>query len=943
MKNGSQPKNAAMGPKSGHGIRGRWSKYFMPRTKQPHFLLSVVITTCKLFVIFLVILGFAGFGALLGVAKAYVDGTPALDLRRIDDQSLTSFIYDRYGNLSTEYRGLEHRIWASLDEIPQVLKDAVIATEDVRFFAHNGIDYKRLLGAFINNLRNESVQGGSTLTQQLIKLTHVGMEQTYRRKLQEAYLAIQLERKYSKYEILEAYLNTIYLGSGNYGVKAAAQNYFEKELEDLTLREAAMLVGTIQNGVRFDPRMNYFHWGRPELPFRRANIVLRLMYENGFISKAEYDNALFRPDENGEYLLENYEGFTIVEKSSHQRLYDHPYFIEYVVKELRQSLMELYNWSGREGEQAAMNLIHTGGLHIYTTLDPEIQSTVEAAVYDYDNYPDMLRSDHRVQLGIQQPQVGAVVLDNETAELRGIVGGRSEPEARFWTNRANILFGSPGSGMKALGAFAPFIEAGYPGGIIIEDVPVPMENWRIDGEPGFPANYTGVPYRGPVTMRYAITNSLNYSAARIVAERIGINYASNKIQEMGITANGYASDPQASNLTLGANPVNLIELTGAFATIANRGIYREPTSIVRVLDRDGNEIINNADRVQRKVFAESTAFIITDLLSDAASSSGTGGGARFRNMSIAGKTGTGQEHRSAFFGGFTPYYTAVVMIAPDQPASMRGSATGGRFAAPLWRRFMEPIHQDLPNIPFFESIPEGVVRATVCALSGKLPTDNCVTTVTEFFPRDAVPKDDCDMHQALMVCAYSGKLPGPFCPPEHHISRPVVVLPENSVYQLLTDEELAGYPMLAGAFRQPVDPRAYDYNNPGHRELFCHLHTQAWYEAEQQRPELTALASQLINQVKMIMQQYDNLLNNNQKKTLQDAIQRLQDALAVGLMAPPAPDEPAPAELPHFNPSLVKDEMEKLRKVYFDIFDAREPPPDDDDDNDASNRRRWRF
>ena len=949
MKNGSQPRDAAKDPKAGQGIRGRWPGYFMPRKKQPHFVLSVVITTFKLFILFLVILGVAGFGAVLGAAKAYVDGTPDLDLRRIDDQSLTSFIYDRHGNLSTEYRGLEHRIWANLDEIPQILKDALIATEDVRFFAHNGIDYKRLLGAFINNLRNESVQGGSTLTQQLIKLTHVGMEQTYRRKLQEAYLAIQLENKYSKDEILEAYMNTIYLGSGNYGVRAAAQNYFNKELMDLTLREAAVLVGTIQNGVRFDPRMNYFHWGRPELPFRRANIVLRLMYENGFISKVEFENALFHPDENDEYRMENYDGFMIVEESSHQRLYDHPYFIEYVVKELIPALMKANNWQGREGEQAALNLIHTGGLHIYTTLDPEIQSIVEDAVYNYDNFPRV--KEDPTWNGIQQPQAAAVVLDHNTGELRAVVGGRTQPEARFWTNRANILFGSPGSGMKALGAFAPFIEAGYPGGIIIEDIPVPMNNWiGRDDKPGFPENYPGVGFRGPVTMRHAITSSLNNASARITAERVGKDYSSNKVFEMGITADGYVGKgPQPANLTLGANPVNIIELAGAFGTLANRGIFRQPTSIVRVLDRDGVEIINNENASTIQVFRESTAFIMTDLLSNAVSS-GTGTQAAFRNMSIAGKTGTGQRNTSAFFGGYTPYYTAIVMIAHDRhnisllrPGG-RGSVTGGHFAAPLWRRFMEPIHQDLPNIPFFERVPEGVVRATVCALSGKLPTANCLETVTEYFPsRDAVPTERCDMHQELIVCAYSGKLPGPFCPPEHHVTRPVVVLPENSVYQQLTDEELETFPMLSGAFRQPVDPRAYNYNNPAHRELFCHLHTEAWYEAESQRPELTASANQLIDQIKTNMQLYDSLLNNNQKKTLNDAFKRLQEALATGLMPPPKPGDPYPTELPHFNPALVKDEMERLRKAYFDIFDSLQPPPDDDDNGDpeaANNRRR---
>src|SRR5690554_1190887 len=363
-------------------LLSRLNKHFTKRKKDPNFILSVIVTTVRMFIIFFIILGFSGFGAVLGVAKAFVDGTPTLDVRRIETQNLTSFIYDMNGDLITEYKGLEHRVWASIDEIPKQLQDAFIATEDIRFEAHNGLDYKRLAGAFINNLMSESVQGGSTITQQLIKNTLLSPEQTYKRKLQEAYLAIQLENEYNKDEILEAYLNTIYLGSGNYGVKTAAMNYFGKELGDLNIRECAVLAGITKNPYYYDPRLNIYSRNRPHVTYTRANLVLRLMYENSLISRIKYEAALFDV-EGGE----KNDTFVVIEESSHQKLYDMPYFIEYMINEVVDTLMKQNSWEGDEGRRRANNLIQNGGLHIYTTVDPKIQEILEESIYNRNTYP----------------------------------------------------------------------------------------------------------------------------------------------------------------------------------------------------------------------------------------------------------------------------------------------------------------------------------------------------------------------------------------------------------------------------------------------------------------------------------------------------------------------------------------------------------------------------
>jgi penicillin-binding protein 1A len=545
---------------------------FTKRKKEPNFFLSVFVACIKLFIIAILIIGFAGFGAVLGVAKAYVDGTPKLDIAKIEDQSLTSFIYDSEGNLITEYKGLEHRIWAPLSEIPLYVQQALIATEDIRFYSHNGLDYKRLAGAFINNLRNEAVQGGSTLTQQLIKNTLLSPERTYKRKIQEAYLAIQLEKEYNKEEILEAYLNTIYLGSGNYGIKAAALNYFGKELNQLNLRECAVLVGITKNPYRYDPRLNFYSRNQPEVTYERANLVLRLMYDNGFITKAEYESARF--DEKNPDSPRN-EGFTVLEESSHQKLYDYPYFIEYVIEDLRNELIALYGWDEKE----ANNLILTGGLHIYTTLDTNIQSILEDTIYNYNKYPKTKHSKHSVRrvkngdrvIDIPQPQAAAVVLDHSTGELKAMVGGRMDPQERFWTNRANQAW-SPGSAIKPLAVYAPFIEAGYPGGIIIEDVPVPMKGWIVDGKESYPSNYNTSRFYGPTPASRAVLKSYNVSSARTLTERVGMVYSINKLKEMGITSKNYVDSSTAtpSSLSLGSDPINMIEITAAYGTLDYR-------------------------------------------------------------------------------------------------------------------------------------------------------------------------------------------------------------------------------------------------------------------------------------------------------------------------------------------------------------------------------------
>lgn len=910
--------------------------------KQSSFPLAVLVTTLKMFLILIVLIFFAGFGAALGVGKAYLDSTPELDISRIENQSQTSFIYDKDGKLITEYFGFENRVWAPLNEIPDALKDAVISTEDVRFYKHHGLDYKRLAGAFINNLKNESIQGGSTITQQLIKLSMLTPERTYKRKIQEAYLALQLEKKYSKDQILEAYLNIIPLGQSNYGVKAAAKDYFGKELKDLTLRECAVLAGLTQNPSKYDPRRNLTpveKGGRakPEWTYKRANTVLKRMYQNGRISEEEYNKAKF--DENNT-SLDNSQ-LAIKEKSENRGMYSMPYFIEYAIYDVRDKLMIQNGWKGDEGRKKAEKMIYAGGLKIYTTVDAEMQKKVEDAVYNYENLPKFANAKDNVSSqGVPQPQIAAVVIDQHTGELRAIVGGKQPPVGRRELNRAFMSKLPLGSSIKPLAVYGPFIEAGYPGGIIFENIPIKIDGWN--SKRGYPDNYEGGGYTGPTDVRTGIRKSLNIVAGKIVAEpnRLGPQYSANKLVEMGIDSNdipGYPDDPSPAALALGTHGNNMVEVVAAYASIANNGVYQEPISFTRVLDKDNNEILNTSSQIKRVVFKESTAFILTDWMEDAVQH-GTGTRARFKfPMHIAGKTGTNDSYRGVYFAGFTPYYTASVWIGHDdfRPSFRKGSS-GSVYAAPLWRAIMEPIHEGLESKPFYDSVPDDVVKVTVCGISGMLPNgDLCKDhLVTEYFPKDAVPKEVCNWHKNLTVCSVSGKLPTPYCPEENIVSKPVIVLPKDSPYRQLSDEQLQKY--IPGAFRDMINSDMLSYENEQDAQYFCPIHNKAWKDNENKNNSLIKQAQELIEKVKSEMKEKGDKISPQDKSRLQEMINQLEQNIK-NAISPSSENGNQGDNPPPFDTNIIQNYINNLKNLSQSIFSKIEDNGNQDNSNNQNN------
>lgn len=744
---------------------------FKPRDKQPNFILSVLCHTVCILLVVVLVFGVGGFGALMGVAKGYYETTPDLDVDKIETQNLTSFIYDCNGELITAYKGTENRVWAYYDEIPENLVYAFVAVEDARFFTHNGIDIKRIIGAFVSNLQNESTQGGSTITQQLVKTTLLSTEQSYKRKLQEAYLAIELESEYSKEQILEWYLNIIPLGESNYGVKAAAKDYYDKDLSELTLRECASLAAITRNPSRYNPRRNYYGTGEPSIIDDRTDYVLECMYDNGFISKAEYDAALA-------------DSLNVVEDSTVNDLYDMPSAVETVLDD---AVTELLADRGledtSENRSAVRREIQEGGYHIYSTIDPEIQNIVEDVLYNWEDYPELADPSDEYASSTQaiQPQAACVIYDYHTGEIRAVVGSRT-PQTQFLVlNRATDSNMPVGSSIKPLAVYGPALDKGYSPGSVSSNLPVPIEGWGT--AKGYPSNFTSGTYRGMVTLRAGMRASLNTVAANTLMSMVGISDSVEYLEAMGIDPDHINAD--GSGLALGSSGITVREMAQAFGTIANSGTYQKPLTFTKITDADGNVILDMKAKQaesQRQVFREGTAYMLVDMLVDAVQS-GSGRSARIDGMTVGGKTGTHSDYRSVFFAGFTPYYSGAVWVGHDEFKSLYSGATGGKEAAPIWKAVMERIIEakGQEDKEIIEDDPEslGLTRVTLCSLTGKLATDACYADddfapTTDWCHADSVPTETCDLHVLLPTDASTGQIARAGCPNTTEVAYQVV-------------------------------------------------------------------------------------------------------------------------------------------------------------------------
>lgn len=698
----------------------------------------------NIFIVFLImvlLVTAAGIGATIKI----ISSAPEIDMNILDNLKQSSKFYDKDGNYIVNRHGGENRSIVSIKQIPVHLQNAYIAIEDERFYKHHGIDFKRIFGAIFANIKSGSKsQGGSTITQQLIKNYALTQKKSYVRKIQEMYLATQLERKLSKQQILEAYLNTIYLGPNVYGVQEASQYYFGKDVEDVTIAEAAFIAAVTQNPGIYNPYSEK-NKKNPDNYLNRQRTVLKNMLKLGSISEDEYKQAL-----NEDIVTELNKPKTRV--SSNYMKYQ--WFVEAAIKQISDDLAEKL---GIDETEARQRLI-SGGYNIYLTIDTKLQEKAQEIINN-DNYfkgitPVYKNNIDTSKLQIKNPQSAAVVMD-VNGEVRAIIGGRGDLGAGAF-NFAYDGVRPPGSSIKPLSVYAPTIENKIvtPATVINDSKDDEEANEIFNKAKWFPSNYDHR-YSGPITIRYALQESKNTIAAKLLY-RLGIktsfDYVKNKFGLSTVLPSGANNDygyaPLAlGQLTEGARP---IEMAAAYTAFVNNGIRTEPILYTKVEDRSGNIILEKKP-AQVKAISPQTAYVMNELMQNVVKN-GTARAANLGAMPAGGKTGTTSDNVDGWFVGFTPYYTCAVWIGPSGEngadiKTFRGLSSAK--ATPIWKAIMLEAHRGL-KIKGFDK-PSGITTATICKDSGKLATDSCINKVTEIFIEGTEPTEYCDIHTAPVV------------------------------------------------------------------------------------------------------------------------------------------------------------------------------------------------
>ena len=593
--------------------------------------------------------------------------TEDIDVSLSDYQlSESSIIYcetsaGEYKELATLH-GSENRIWVDLEDIPDYLVKALVAIEDHRFYDHKGVDWYRTVGAMFTMLTGgDDSFGGSTITQQLIKNLTGNKEVTVQRKLIEIFQALEFEKKYDKDEIIEWYLNAVYFGEGCDGIYTAAQKYFGKEPSQLTLAESASIVGIVNLPTYYSPFYS------EENNKERQETVLRRMYELGYISYDEYEQA------KNEQLV-----FTRSDNEvADQEIYS--YYVEAVIKDVTEDLMEQKGIS----QDTARQLLYNGGYRVYSCLDPYIQECVDNVYLDVENFPKPYRAND------QQLQSAMVIMDPYTGEVVAMSGGVGEKTGNLVLNRATDALRAPGSSFKPLAVYAPAIELGLiTPSTLVNDAP--REEVEMSQNQWYPNN-SDFQYRGIIDIATGVRLSLNTVAAQVL-DKLGLDASTNFLKnKLGITSL-VPDDYNYASLALGelTNGISVLEMAQAYCTFDNSGIFTEARTYSRVTDAAGNIVLDNQPKTH-VAMKSSTATNITSLLFSAANY-GTGSESIFSGQAIAGKTGTSSYNWNRWFAGYTPYYVGVVWTGFDQPEHMY---VYGNPAAQVWRRVMQQVHAGL--------------------------------------------------------------------------------------------------------------------------------------------------------------------------------------------------------------------------------------------------------
>lgn len=782
--------------------------------KSPRVLRKFKVVCYKLLLVFafalVVGVAFTGFG----VYKGIIDSSPAIDAMDVTPTGFLSTVLDTEGNTTaTLVASGANRVYVTIDEIPEDLQHAFVAIEDARFYEHNGIDVKGIIRAGVKGILSGGhfSQGASTITQQLLKnnvfttwTTDKGFAKVVR-KLQEQYLAVELEKKVQdKNWILENYLNTVNLGQNSLGVQAAAMRYFNKDVSELTLSECAVIAGITQSPERLNPISH------PEKNAERREEVLQNMEEQGYISEEEKEKAL------ADNVYKRIKKVNI--KKTEESSQINSYFVDEVTNQVLEDLQTMLGYTKADAYKALYN----SGLTIYSTQDPKIQAICDEEVNNSENYVVQPQISFNYRLSVQkadgnienydehtmlayyqasnsayninfaseeealsaieaykaeimepgdtipeggeylhytlQPQAAMTIIDQSTGEVKAIVGGRGDKVANRTLNRATDSTRQPGSTFKVLAAYAPALDgAGMTLASVEDDAPYTYAN-------GTPLKNYDKRYRGFTDFRTAITYSINVVTVKCLTD-IGVDNSYSYLEDFGFTT--LKDSDRVQSLALGGltNGVTNLELTAAYATIANQGTYIKPRFYTKILDHEGNVLIDNTAQT-KSVLKETTAWLLTDAMKDVITI-GTGKLCNFEGMTLAGKSGTTTKSRDALFAGYSPYYTCVVWGGFDDNTPQ----TTTSYAKLIWKAVMQRLHEGLEDKDF--AMPDGIVTCSVCKKSGKLAKNglcNCdprgSQVTTEYFAAGTEPTEYCDAHVAVTICSASGKPAGPYCPAE---------------------------------------------------------------------------------------------------------------------------------------------------------------------------------
>jgi len=690
------------------------------------------------------ILAFMGMVVIFGYIFYLAQDLPSLDQLENYDPDLVTRIYSADGKILDELY-LEKRIFISIDQIPNNMKNALIASEDRRFYDHWGISMRDLFRAVVINIISLSYeQGFSSLTQQVARTLYdsIGFKKTIVRKIKEIITAIQIERTYTKSEILEMYLNNVHFGHGTYGVQAAAKRYFGKSASALTLGESAMIVGILPAPARYSPVRH------PERAHYKRNVVLRVMRDQRYITNDIYSEARVIESEN------------VIEFQAEGTA---PYFTEYVRR-----VME------KEDDHLGVN-IYRDGLKIYTTLDTRLQDIAEKSlmksikrnqdklnerlfndkeefsqlayhsIYPIDTVKMMMEGDSILYEDLRNKllvQGAFIALDPTTGAILAMIGGRPDYHDQY--NRAVQAKRQPGSVFKPF-VYTTAIDNGYPVTKQLLNQPLVLRVLNAEGEweKWMPRNYDGTT-SGLTTLREGIRKSVNLIAVRVVKELVPAREVKAMAERMGLTTNIRAVDA----IALGTSEVYLLDVVNAYSAFANKGVLNQPFGISKVEDRYGNTI-KEYYPIREEVLREESAYVMTTML-QTVMDAGTGGSARWRHNfyhPAGGKTGTTQNWTDAWFVGFSKQLAAGVWVGVDDPqVSLGESQDGSRVALPAWARFMTAAHDTLGLTQKKFERPDGVINVEICSLTKDKPTNLCPLE-TEIFIKGTEPSQLCKVHR----------------------------------------------------------------------------------------------------------------------------------------------------------------------------------------------------